>query len=347
MTLCERIGMRLVLALALAAGALLHDAAAADTVRIGTNNVISDGPLFIANRKGFFARQGIEVQFITFDSGPKMVAPLGIGQIDVGAGASSSGLFNAVARGIAIKIVADKGSNAPGYSYTPLLVRKALVDGGEFKSLKDLKGRKVAEAGQGGSPGSIVNEALKSVGLRYGDVIHVSLGYPQQVLALENGAIDAAIGTEPSVSQAVRRGAAVRIPTDGFYPHQQVAVLLYGGKFIAEHHGTAERFMVAYLQGVRVYNEALAGGRFAGPAAPEVIDVLARDSTVKDKAAFADIVPNACNPDGHVDRASLAKDLAFFRQQKLIEGDVTLDQAIDDNFVDAALGTLGPYQPPH
>ena len=90
-----------------------------------------------------------------------MVAPLGTGEIDIAAAATSAGLFNAEARGIGLKIVADKGSNLPGYAYVSLLVRKELVDSGKFKSLKDLKGLRVAEPGKGGSTGSTINQALK------------------------------------------------------------------------------------------------------------------------------------------------------------------------------------------
>jgi len=51
------------------------------------------------------------------------------------------------------------------------------------------------------------------------------------------------------------------------------------------------------------------------------------------------------NPDGRVNTASLAYDLAFYREQGLIKGAVDLDQAIDGSFVEAALKELGPYRP--
>jgi NitT/TauT family transport system substrate-binding protein len=111
-----------------------------DSVKIGVNNVISDIVFYIAQEHGFFTEQNLKVAFIPFDSGPRMIAPLGVGQIDVGAGASSAGLYNAVARGIDVKIVADKGSTPSGYDYMPLIVRKDLVDTGKVRSFADLKG---------------------------------------------------------------------------------------------------------------------------------------------------------------------------------------------------------------
>lgn len=315
-------------------------------VRLGTNLVISDAPFFIAERKGYFKEQGLAVRLIHFDSGPKMIAPLGSGQLDVAAGATSAGLFNAAARGIDIKIVADKGTAIPGASYMPIIVRKQLVDSGKVKGARDLKGLRVAEAGQGGSPGSTLNEALKKAGLAYGDVVHVhNMGYPQHVSALANGAIDASVTTEPSLTQALEQGIAVRLPGEDAYPNQQVAVLLYGGDFIKKRPDVARGFMIAYLKGVRDYNDALEGGKFSGPAADEVVRIIAQDSNVKDPALIRKMTANGCNPDGRVNEASLRTDLQFFREAGYLQGTVSVEQLVDHSFVDAALKVLGPYKP--
>ncbi|HEY4318229.1 MAG TPA: ABC transporter substrate-binding protein, partial [Herbaspirillum sp.] len=76
-------------------------------VRVGLANASSDVGFFIADKKGYFKQEGLSVSFTPFDSAAKMVAPLGAGQIEVGAGSPSVGLYNAIARGIEIKIVAD------------------------------------------------------------------------------------------------------------------------------------------------------------------------------------------------------------------------------------------------
>ncbi|WP_229459420.1 ABC transporter substrate-binding protein [Massilia cavernae] len=320
-------------------------AAAPAEVRIGVNNVVSDAPFFIANKKGYFTEQGIKVVFVPFDAGPKMIAPLGTGQLDVAAGAMSAGLYNAAARDINIKVVADKGSTPPQYDYMPILVRKALVDSGKVKSYKDLKGLKVAEAAKGGSPGSKLNEALKSGGLSYKDTEHEYIGYPQHVAALMNGAIDASVTTEPSATQAIERGAAVRLTNTDPYPNQQIAVLLYGGDFIKKQPQLAQKFMIAYLKGARFYNDALKDGKFAGPNAAEVIAILAADSNVKDPALYKKMTPNGIHPDGKINEASLARDYQFYKEQKYVDGSVKMEQVVDTSFVNAAVKALGPYQP--
>ncbi len=84
------------------ASAISTALAAGDTVRVGIIGTISDAGLLIADRKGYFNQEGINAVFTAFDSAARMVAPLGAGQLDVGAGSASAGLYNAVARGIAI-----------------------------------------------------------------------------------------------------------------------------------------------------------------------------------------------------------------------------------------------------
>ena len=89
-------------------------------VKVGILMSTTDTPLFIADKKGYFREEGLTVKFITFDSGAGMTVPLGSGQLDVGGGALSVGLYNAVQRGIDVRVVADLGSDPPGYGLLSL-----------------------------------------------------------------------------------------------------------------------------------------------------------------------------------------------------------------------------------
>lgn len=336
----------MVLAAALLLAALAPERSrAADVVRIGITNASSDITFFLADRKGYFREEGIEVKLIAFDSGAKMVAPLGAGQLDVGGGAASAGLYNALQRGIDMKIVADKATNTAQYSYKALLVRKALVASGAFKTLADLKGRSIAIVANGAADNSVLNEALKSVGLTLGDVRRVYLGFPQQPVALENGGVDAAISAEPEVTRAVRLGSSVRFEgISAFYPVQETAVVLYGGDFV-KRRVVATKFMKAYLRAVRDYDRALKDGRIAGPGAEEVVRIMAEVTHAPDARLFREMVPSWCDPDGRVDVESLKKDLDFFKSQGEVKGAVTVEEVMDGSFVAAALAALGPSRP--
>jgi len=288
--------------------------AAATPVRVGITNASSDVTFFIADKKGYFRQEGLEVRFIAFDSAAKMIAPLGTGQIEVGGGSSSAGLYNAVARGVSIKIVADKGSTPPGYGLQPLLVRKDLGDSGRYKSLKDLKGMKIAASAPGSASNSTLNEILKQAGLKLSDVERLYMGFPQHVLALQNRAVDASLTTEPSATRAVRSGAAVRVlGDDEVYPYHQLAVVLYAGDFIQKNPDSAKRFMRAYIRAARDYNDALRDGKLDGPGADEIISILTESTSIKDPAVYRATTPHGCNPDGKVHEASLKNDFRFFK----------------------------------
>lgn len=213
----------------LSAGAIPATGAAQQTeVTVGTASSSSDAPIFIGETKGYFRDEGINVRTITFNSASYMVAPLGAGQLDVGGGAPSAALYNAVARGIKIKIVADKASSQPGYGVNHILVRKDLVDSGRFKTAADFKGMTVALAGTGVSSMTTLNEIIRPFGVRYSQVHIVDLSFPQQVVAFRNKAIDAAIATDPSATLAIEEGTAVKIRSDDeVIPGHQIAVLLY------------------------------------------------------------------------------------------------------------------------
>jgi NitT/TauT family transport system substrate-binding protein len=276
-----------------------------------------------------------------------MIAPLGTGELEVGGGTVSAGIYNAVGRGIRMRIVADQASIRPGYGFSSLLVRKDLIDSGRYKTFVDLRGMKVAIGGPGTGSAAALNEALKLGGLKYGDAEVVYIGFPEHLPTYRNKGIDASITNEPTMTRAIEEGVAVRVAgNDVTYPGQQTAATVFSDHFIKGRREVAERFMRAYLRGVRMYNDALKDGHLAGPKASEVIPILVKYTTIKDEGMFRRMIPSYCNPNGEVNVASLKKDLAFFRELGLIEKkDASVEGVVDPSFAKAAVAKLGPYQP--
>jgi NitT/TauT family transport system substrate-binding protein len=318
-------------------------AAVAQTpVRVGTLGAISDAPIFIAHKKNFFKDEGLDVTMTVFNSAAVMIAPLGSNQLDVGAGSPSAGMYNAVARNINVRIVADKAQSTPGYGATKLIVRKDLVESGRFKTLADLKGLKIAGNAPGVSNMSMLNEMLTSVGLKFADVNVINLSFPDHLPAMMNKSVDAGATIEPIVTLAVERGAAVEIMRDDqIYPNHQIATLIYADHF-AKKRDEAERFMRAYLRGIRFYVKALKDGKLAGETADEVIAILTEYTAQKNADLLRRITPTGMDPDGRVNVASLQKDVDFYTSQGLIEGKVDMDKIVDQSFLEAAIKALGP-----
>ena len=158
---------------------VVRGSSAAEQVRIGIARTMSDVGYYVADAMGFFRDEGIEVAMTPFNSAAQMMAPLGVGDLDVGGGTVSAGFYNSIGRGINTRIVADQSSMKPGYGYSSLMVRKDLVDSGRFKTIADLKGKKVAIAAPGTGTASALNETLKAGGLKYSDVDVVYIGFPE------------------------------------------------------------------------------------------------------------------------------------------------------------------------
>ncbi len=320
-------------------------AGALDLVKIGNLNTIADIQVHIAEERGYFAQEGIQPDFILFDASAKMIAPLASGDLDIGGGATAVSLFNAIDRGIGVRIVADKGRTEKGYIYQSLVIRKPLIDSGKFKSYADLKGLKIAQGAAGVGPWSVLNEMAKVGGIAYADIEKLYMAFPQQIAAMRSGAVDGSIMNEPFKTLAVREGIAVEFaPTQDIFPDYELSLLLYGEKFRRERTDVARRFMQAFLRGARDYNDALEGGRWRGGGkSDDVISIFAR-RTDKPVELIAAITPPASDPAGAIRLDSVRKDLAFFQAQgEVTNKALTVEQCLDMSFAEAAARELGPY----
>jgi NitT/TauT family transport system substrate-binding protein len=326
------------------AAILASPAPAADKVAVGTGGSASDAPFYIAYDRGFFKDEGLDVELIVLDSGAKVIAPLGTGELDVGSGALSVGFWNALLRGIKFRIVADRGHTEPGYLYQTVFMRKDLIDSGQFKSLKDLKGMRMGFAAQGVTSLSLLNEAAKFAGIKFEDVTPVYLSFPQQIAALQNKALDGTMLIEPQATVAVNAGYGVRfMDTNEFYPHQQISVIFYSDKFATQRKSVAEKFMRAWLRGVRTYNDALKGGKIAGAGADEVVATMAKSFNMS-PALVREMYSQAVDVTGAVNGAGIQKDLDFFLKQGWVSGQIKASDVIDVSFAQKASAELGPYQ---
>ena len=333
---------KILTALTMMAGAAL--AQPLTKVTVGVTNSATDVGFFIAHKKGYFRDEGIDAQFVVFDSAARMIAPLASGDLDVGAGGISAGLYNAVARGIDVRMVADKNSTPPGRASTKLLIRKDLIDSGRYKTLPDIKGMKLANSAPGGSGTGTLKKLLDLAGLKWGDVEEVFMSFSQQVIALQNKAIDLALPAEPQATDAIRNGAVRLLGDDEIYPNHAISAVIYPGHF-AGKTDLATRFVKAYVRGVRDFNDAIEKGVFAGPRGDEVVAILAEYSLIKDPAVHRSFVQSAINPNGTLEPASMKMDFDIFREVGLIQGEVTVEKAVDTTFLDAAIKQLGPWKP--
>src|SRR6187399_527572 len=68
-------------------------------IRIGVVPLISSGPIFVAQAKGFFDKVGLDVEFKYFADGALAIPALIAGELDATVSTLNAGLFNAVSKG--------------------------------------------------------------------------------------------------------------------------------------------------------------------------------------------------------------------------------------------------------
>ena len=327
----KRLGPSLLIVIALSgAGVPARGAPPLDTVRLTFQPLAINGPLFIAEKAGFFEDQRIKVTWVPFNTLDQAIPILVQGQLDVTYGLSPA-FFNAVARGEALRIVADKGHVAGRGSLASLFVRKDLA--GTMKSVADLKGKKIGLPGNyGGLAHFFLVKALAAAGLTFDQVTAVFMPATVVLAALQGGAVDAAFLGIPLDTQALERGIGVKlVDIADLVPGEHVSFVIYGRSLTVDHRPLGVRFMVAYLQGVRRYLE--------GPT-PRNVAVVAEytktDPEIVRKTGWAPIYP-----DGFIDvnRARRYQDWLFDLQ--LISVRNPISTVIDTSFAEQARAILG------
>ena len=321
-------------------------ASAADKVQVGILNAAGDIGMFVAEARGYFKAENLDVTLIPLDSAVKMMPSLSTGDLDVGSGVTSAALYNAAARKIDVRVVASRGRTAPGYIYQSLIIRKDHVQSGRYKTLADLKGLKFGFVSPGSSLHSLLNEAAKAGGVDIHDIPVVYMNFASQVAALQSGAIDASIMVEPYAGQAVALGGAVNVmPTETFYPSDEASLMLFGDRFIKERPEVAVRLLKGFLRGVRDFDDVLKDGRWRTDGkADDIIRIFATGVNFPEGLVRAMTLQYA-DPDGSVNVDSLRKDLAFFKSTGDVTSDtIKADDIVDLSFVQKAAKELGPYK---
>ena len=238
-------------------------ASAADKVRLGIISALFDAGSLIALDEGYFASEGIDVDVHTFPASADANQALSIGVVDVLGSSISTAIFNAKLRGIDMSIVAGAGTNAPGHGTISLVLRKELVTSGRYKGPADLKGLRLATGLT--SPSNWLPVVMgDKAGVGEKSITFVGLGIANAVAAMTNGAIDGGSVNEPFATLLVDKAGGLRIASiDQEYPGFPAGYLIYGPLLTKRNTDLGNRYMVAYLKGMRAYKQAFGPDKIA------------------------------------------------------------------------------------
>ncbi|MCM2293174.1 ABC transporter substrate-binding protein [Allorhizobium sp. BGMRC 0089] len=170
----------------LASLSLASVADAAEKLSIGFSTWVGYGPLYIAQKQGFFKDEGLDVDLIKMEDVKTRMPALAAGRIDVAATSVDAVLsFNTQAHPLTYLFAVDDSHGGDG-----IVARKSI------KTIADLKGKKVAYT-QGSVSQFFFAVLLKKAGLSLKDVDSLNMSAGDAGAAFVAGKVDAAVTWEP------------------------------------------------------------------------------------------------------------------------------------------------------
>jgi len=246
--------MRRALLIVLGLGAVLAAGAAGPALRVGLMPALNSAPLVVAERAGYFAREGVTVELVLFTSQLNRETALQAGAID----GTVSDLINAIqgwARGFPLRVTSA--------SQGIFSLLAAPHTGPATLDAWNAAGRAVSTGLLENSTVYYVAErALERAGIDPGTIEPVPVAQvPARSELLLAGKVEAAVLPEPLATLAVARGArrlADSAPTDA-----ASGVLLFRQRVIDERAADIRAFYRAYDRAAEELNARPAAWRAA------------------------------------------------------------------------------------
>jgi NitT/TauT family transport system substrate-binding protein len=243
--------------------------------------------------------------------------------------------FNAVAAKLPVEFIAPLHFGSLEDYFT---VRKAAW-GGEVKRIADLKGRPVGLNTRGAAVEWMLDQVLRRDGLTIKDVQVKIMPFPDMVPALESGAIDAGILTEPFPTLAEDKGVGVRpLARPVGAKAIPITAAFWNAEWAKGNADLAHKVMLAYLRAVR--DLAADGGR--GWSEDRNIELMTKYAATK-RELVKKARPHVADPNLELDPSTLDSmqklnaDLGYLKYTEFL----TADKLFTFTYRDRAVKELG------
>ncbi len=297
-------------------------------IGVGGKSLFYYLPLTIAERKGYFKDEGLDVEIPDFPGGAKALQAMIGGSADVVSGAYEHTITQQ-AKGQNIEALVLQGK------YAGIVLAMPKAKAAAYKSPADLKGMKIGVTAPGSSTNMFVNILLARAGLKPDAVSIIGVGAGAGAVAImKRGEIDAVSNLDPVIATLEANGDAVAVvdtrTAKGMhevYGDAYAAGCIYAPvEFAKKYPNTAQAIVNAMVRALR----------FIQQSTPEQIVAVVPPEYYTDKALYTAALK--ANLDGfkHDGSISLAaaqgvyKDLKTFDpglQNATVDLSKTLDMA--------------------
>jgi NitT/TauT family transport system substrate-binding protein len=296
-------------------------------LKVTSSHHLSWGPVWLAQEEGFFAEEGLEVELIHLPRPEESLMALLNGDVDATLGPLGPGLFTAMARGGAVRIVAGMNYLArDGCTYQGLVLRPGLTPARAAHRIRRL------ESSRDGSARYLTSRMLATRGIDIDTIETIQL--PTAVIehSLQTEAIDAAALTEPTLTRNSRRGTLWLRAQDAT-PDFQWGAVRFGARLLRTEREIGVRFLVAYRRGIERFN--------AGKTA-RTLEILERN-TQEDREILEQSCWPAFRADARLNVESLLAYQQWAKQHGYLSETATAEQFWDSSFVVASDTAIARY----
>jgi len=223
------------------------------TIGVGGKPLLYYLPLTIAETRGFFREEGLQVETNDFGGGSRALQALLGGSVDLVTGAYEH-TIRMQTKGQDVRAVLELG-RFPGIV---LAVKKEKA--GQIKSAADLKGMKIGVTAPGSSTNFFVNFLMAKAGAKYQDASFIGVGTGlSAVAAIKKGEIDAISNLDPVISKLETDGDIVVMAdtrteagTKAIFGGANPAAVVYmRNDFIERHPNTTQAIVNAFHKALR------------------------------------------------------------------------------------------------
>ena len=248
------------------------------TIGVGGKPLFYYLPLTIAEQKGYFKAEGLDVEIQDLPGGARALQALLGGSVDVVSGAYEHTITQQ-AKGQNIEALVLQGK----YSAIVLGMNKAKA--AQYKSPADLKGMKIGVTAPGSSTAMFVNVLLAKAGLKPDAVATIGVGATAGAIAImQRGEIDALSNLDPVISMLESGGDFVAVVDTRTAKGMQD---VYGGAYAAGCIYVPVEFAKKYPNTAQaLVNAMMRALRFIQTSTPDQIVAAVPTTYYTDKALY-------------------------------------------------------------
>lgn len=219
------------------------------------------GPWMLAQSRGYYAQEGLKVNFVVAKGGVDVAKQVGAGNAQIG-GAIGDTPIIARAQGVPVKAVAVLG----GRSLTQLVVH----DGKGINGPKDLKGRTITTMAYQDTTFFALQGMLASAGLTKADVDAQAAGPAGVWQLFAAGKADAMAAVPDWIVSATQAGAKVKVFSSDEYFKSMAQAILVSDETIQKRPELVKKLVRATLKGMQdIMKDPAAAARDYANAVPQ------------------------------------------------------------------------------